>query len=182
MSCCAAVTHTVVPQKKSVASLQHSKLDLLHLLCYFWSGVAFQQHHAWLGASPSLIPYSSHSRSLGPPRNPLNLFEPLEAFEPLWTPWRPLNLIEGHWRLRSPLNPLTRSARSHFSDSPLRVTVFSGIPNIPLIALQYHCVLGNRPSVIESTGRGSPHHYLLIYYTLATLSTKNEANFSPHNI
>ena len=124
MSCCAAVTHTVVPQKKSVASLQHSKLDLLHLLCYFWSGVAFQQHHAWLGASPSLIPYSSHSRSLGPPRNPLNLFEPLEAFEPLWTPWRPLNLIEGHWRLRSPLNPLTRSARSHFSDSPLRVLCF----------------------------------------------------------
>ena len=101
MSCCAAVTHTVVPQKKSVASLQHPKFDLLHLLCYFWSGVAFQQHHAWLGASPSLIPYSSHSRSLGPPRNPLNLFEPLEAFEPLWTPWRPLNLIEGHWRLRS---------------------------------------------------------------------------------
>ena len=124
MSCCAAVTHTVVPQKKSVASLQHPNFDLLHFVCFFCYGVAFQQHHAWPGASPSLVPYSPHSRSLGPPRSPLNLFEPLEAFEPLWTPLSLIEAIEPHWNLRSPLNPLTRSARSHFSDSPLRVLCF----------------------------------------------------------
>ena len=174
--------HTLLCHKKRVLHLCNTPISIFSILCVFLL-------RCGISATPCL------TRSFSKPHTLLFSLQisraSSESFEPLWTPWslwaslNALKAIEPHWRSLTPafpLNPLTRSARSHFSDSPLRVTVFSGIPNIPLIALQYHCVLGNRPSVIESTGRGSPHHYLLIYYTLATLSTKNEAIFSHHNI
>ena len=43
-------------------------------------------------------------------------------------------------------------------------------------------VLGCPRAVIDARREGPPVVYLLIYYTLANVSTKNEAIFSPHNI
>ena len=125
-----------------------------------------------------LRPYSPHSDLSGPSGilwTSLNALKPLslfERFEPHWSRWTSLKLCV-------PLNPLTRSARSCLSNSPLRVTVFSGLPNIPLTALQYHCVLGNRTSVIESTDRGSPSCVFTNIYSFGQCVNQKWGHFLP---
>ena len=125
-----------------------------------------------------LRPYSPHSDLSGPSGilwTSLNALKPLSLFERLDGHWTSLKVIEAC----VPLNPLTRSARSCLSNSPLRVTVFSGLPNIPLTALQYHCVLGNRTSVIESTDRGSPSCVFTNIYSFGQCVNQKWGHFLP---
>ena len=123
---------------------------------------------------------------------PLPACQPLKVFEPLWTPWSlwaSLIAFEPQWTSLKALKAFDafepfwndRTHRNLIRDSlGFYVWVF---PTLPLTALQYHCVLGNRTSMIDSTARGSP---IVIVFTLyihfGQLSTSKMASFIDHNI
>ena len=150
MSHCAAVTHCIVPKKEGVASLQHPVYDPVEIIDFF---VTCCKSATPIGASAMDHPLTCKSlqllRAFEPLWTPWSLWASLIAFEPQWTSLKALkafDAFEPYWNDRTHRN-LIRDSLGFY------VWVF---PTLPLIALQYHCVLGNRTSMIDSTARGSP--------------------------
>ena len=159
--------HYSVPQRCCICATPKSG---------WFKGVAFLQHPKILDLSIVVLSLRclwnrSLSRDLAVfeplnPLKPLSLLKVIDAFEPhwsLWTLWidRTLGLLRPPDSLGS-----VQSYPKYVTD---RTTMF--------------CVLGCLCAVIDACHRGHPMCiYLLIYYALATLSTKKWPHLIDHNI
>ena len=148
MSCCVAQTHTVVPQKKDVAFLQHP-----------------------LSISPFLS--LLNLETLPPPLNPsegvwtsLNTLKPLNLFDglwPHWSHWRPLKCLWTHWTDRTPEHLSSDSNGPCAECSQICQLIARRCSGYLVVYVQWSMPATEATRLL----------YLLVYDALASLSTEN---------
>ncbi len=114
------------------------------------------------------------SRPLKMPRQPLKAFEPferLEAFEPHWSHWRPLKLYSAIEPFEPIVLPQFNARLSGLWTECSQICQLNAhrCSGYLVVYVQWSMPAVEAPLVM----------YLLIYYTLANVSTKNEAIYSP---
>ena len=181
MSLCIAVPHSVVPQKKDVAFLQHPMVSIISIVVIFLKMCGIYATPCSIKSDQVLNPTLLTQISRASPA----------SFEPLWTPWslwaslNALKAIEPHWRSLKPAFHWTL-----WLDRPGVVfqTHLLGLLCFRVSQI-YHwshystTVYLVTELVWSNPLLGAPHLvYLLIYTRLANVSTKNKAIFSRHNI